>query len=79
MNCSVRDVTEGAEYEFRVAAINESGSGDLSPPSAMVCAKNPNSKLLDVHDLNLRPSVIWVLTLWWLCCKLNLRFVVFPH
>uniref|UniRef100_A0A3P8WG85 Immunoglobulin-like and fibronectin type III domain-containing protein 1 n=1 Tax=Cynoglossus semilaevis TaxID=244447 RepID=A0A3P8WG85_CYNSE len=44
VNCSVRDVTEGAEYEFRVAAINESGSGDLSPPSAMVCAKNPNMR-----------------------------------
>ncbi|XP_060925114.1 immunoglobulin-like and fibronectin type III domain-containing protein 1 [Limanda limanda] len=41
---AVKDVTEGAEYEFRVAAINESGSGDLSPPSAMVCAKNPNMR-----------------------------------
>ncbi|KAG7493662.1 Immunoglobulin-like and fibronectin type III domain-containing 1 [Solea senegalensis] len=43
-NCAVKDITEGAEYEFRVAAINESGSGDLSPPSAMVCAKNPNMR-----------------------------------
>uniref|UniRef100_UPI0037E9BFB1 immunoglobulin-like and fibronectin type III domain-containing protein 1 n=1 Tax=Semicossyphus pulcher TaxID=241346 RepID=UPI0037E9BFB1 len=41
---AVKDVTEGAEYEFRVSAINESGSGDLSPPSAMVCAKNPNMR-----------------------------------
>lgn len=41
---AVKEVTEGAEYEFRVSAINESGSGDPSPPSAMVCAKNPNSK-----------------------------------
>lgn len=41
---AVKDVTEGAEYEFRVSAINESGAGDPSPPSAMVCAKNPNSK-----------------------------------
>ncbi|XP_069389298.1 immunoglobulin-like and fibronectin type III domain-containing protein 1 isoform X2 [Paralichthys olivaceus] len=41
---AVKDVMEGAEYEFRVAAINESGSGDLSPPSAMVCAKNPNMR-----------------------------------
>lgn len=41
---AVKEVTEGAEYEFRVSAINESGSGDPSPPSSMVCAKNPNSK-----------------------------------
>lgn len=43
---AVKDVTEGTEYEFRVSAINESGSGDPSPPSEMVCAKNPNSKWL---------------------------------
>lgn len=41
---AVKDITEGTEYEFRVSAINESGSGDPSPPSEMVCAKNPNSK-----------------------------------
>ncbi|XP_059184837.1 immunoglobulin-like and fibronectin type III domain-containing protein 1 [Centropristis striata] len=41
---AVKDVTEGAEYEFRVSAINESGPGDPSPPSAMVCAKNPNMR-----------------------------------
>lgn len=46
VNYAVKEVTEGAEYEFRVSAINESGSGDLSPPSSMVCAKNPNSKCL---------------------------------
>lgn len=45
MKYAVKDITEGAEYEFRVSAINESGLGDPSTPSAMVCAKNPNSKL----------------------------------
>ncbi|KAE8298274.1 Immunoglobulin-like and fibronectin type III domain-containing protein 1 [Larimichthys crocea] len=44
VNYAVKDVTEGTEYEFRVSAINESGPGDLSPPSAMVCAKNPNMR-----------------------------------
>ncbi|XP_010774280.1 immunoglobulin-like and fibronectin type III domain-containing protein 1 isoform X2 [Notothenia coriiceps] len=44
VNYAVKDVTEGAEYEFRVAAINESGAGDPSPPSEMVCAKNPNMR-----------------------------------
>ncbi|XP_023271938.1 immunoglobulin-like and fibronectin type III domain-containing protein 1 isoform X2 [Seriola lalandi dorsalis] len=41
---AVKDITEGTDYEFRVSAINESGSGDPSPPSAMVCAKNPNMR-----------------------------------
>ncbi|XP_044204739.1 immunoglobulin-like and fibronectin type III domain-containing protein 1 isoform X19 [Thunnus albacares] len=44
VNYAVKDVTEGAEYEFRVSAINESGAGDASPPSAMACAKNPNMR-----------------------------------
>lgn len=54
---AVKEVTEGAEYEFRVSAINESGAGDLSPPSAMVCAKNPNSKY-SLHSLHLCKSMI---------------------
>uniref|UniRef100_A0A3B3Z8B1 Uncharacterized protein n=1 Tax=Periophthalmus magnuspinnatus TaxID=409849 RepID=A0A3B3Z8B1_9GOBI len=41
---AVKDVTEGSEYQFRVSAINESGAGDPSPPSEMVCAKNPNMR-----------------------------------
>ncbi|XP_062853223.1 immunoglobulin-like and fibronectin type III domain-containing protein 1 [Trichomycterus rosablanca] len=41
---SVKDVSEGSEYEFRVSAINASGAGEPSDPSVMVCAKNPNMK-----------------------------------
>uniref|UniRef100_A0A3Q3WI37 Uncharacterized protein n=1 Tax=Mola mola TaxID=94237 RepID=A0A3Q3WI37_MOLML len=44
VNYAVKEITEGTEYEFRVLAINNSGSGDPSPPSAMVCAKNPNMR-----------------------------------
>uniref|UniRef100_A0A8C6SZ78 Immunoglobulin-like and fibronectin type III domain-containing protein 1 n=1 Tax=Neogobius melanostomus TaxID=47308 RepID=A0A8C6SZ78_9GOBI len=44
IKCAVKDVTEGSEYQFRVSAINESGAGDPSPPSEMVCAKNPNMR-----------------------------------
>ncbi|XP_030634072.1 immunoglobulin-like and fibronectin type III domain-containing protein 1 [Chanos chanos] len=41
---AVRDVTEGSEYEFRVSAINVSGAGEPSKPSALICAKNPNMR-----------------------------------
>lgn len=41
---AVKDVSEGSEYEFRVSAINMSGPGEPSTPSAMVCAKNPNTR-----------------------------------
>lgn len=58
VNYAVKDVTEGAEYEFRVLAINESGAGDPSPPSAIVCAKNPNSKLFISTSVNIK-ILIW--------------------
>ncbi|XP_060723245.1 immunoglobulin-like and fibronectin type III domain-containing protein 1 [Tachysurus vachellii] len=41
---SVKKVSEGSEYEFRVSAIIESGGGEPSQPSRMVCAKNPTMK-----------------------------------
>ncbi|XP_010866615.2 immunoglobulin-like and fibronectin type III domain-containing protein 1 isoform X2 [Esox lucius] len=41
---AVKDVVEGAEYEFRISAICISGAGEFSPPSVMVCVKNPNKK-----------------------------------
>ncbi|KAM3877762.1 immunoglobulin-like and fibronectin type III domain-containing protein 1 [Diretmus argenteus] len=43
-NYAVKDISEGSEYQFRVSAINKSGAGDASPPSEMVCAKNPNMR-----------------------------------
>ncbi|XP_041944622.1 immunoglobulin-like and fibronectin type III domain-containing protein 1 isoform X1 [Alosa sapidissima] len=41
---AVKDVSEGSEYEFRVAAINVSGAGDPSPPSQVVAARNPKMR-----------------------------------
>ena len=44
-NFAVKDVVEGMEYEFRVSAINISGSGEPSSPSEFVIARDPKSKL----------------------------------
>lgn len=45
-NYTVKDVFEGAAYEFRVSAINLSGTGDPSIPCDTVIARDPLSKML---------------------------------
>lgn len=40
----MKDVFEGAAYEFRVSAINLSGAGDPSIPCDKVIARDPKSK-----------------------------------
>lgn len=42
----MKDVFEGAAYEFRVSAINLSGAGDPSIPCDTVIARDPMSKPL---------------------------------
>ncbi len=41
---AVKDVFEGAAYQFRVSAINLSGAGDPSIPCDTVIARDPMSK-----------------------------------
>ena len=41
---NVSDLVEGNEYEFRVAAENQAGIGQFSPPSQPFTAKNPFEK-----------------------------------
>lgn len=42
---AVTDIMEGAEYEFRVIAINTCGPGEPSGPSDFAFARNPQSKI----------------------------------
>lgn len=41
---TVIDVVEGLQYEFRVAAVNVSGTGEPSVPSDFAFARDPMSK-----------------------------------
>ena len=37
-------MNEGQEYEFRVAAVNDSGAGEFGTPSEFVFARDPKSR-----------------------------------
>lgn len=41
---TVRDVTEGDEYEFRVIAVNDAGAGNPSDSTGIVVPRDPYSK-----------------------------------
>lgn len=47
---AVKDVFEGAAYEFRVSAINLSGAGDPSIPCDTVIARDPMSKPVTLNS-----------------------------
>uniref|UniRef100_A0AAY4BQA8 Immunoglobulin like and fibronectin type III domain containing 1, tandem duplicate 2 n=1 Tax=Denticeps clupeoides TaxID=299321 RepID=A0AAY4BQA8_9TELE len=61
----VKDVFEGAEYEFRVVAINVSGAGEPSLPSDFVFARDPKKPPGKVTDLKLTGSSYNTLCLAW--------------
>ncbi|XP_028854892.1 immunoglobulin-like and fibronectin type III domain-containing protein 1 [Denticeps clupeoides] len=62
---AVKDVFEGAEYEFRVVAINVSGAGEPSLPSDFVFARDPKKPPGKVTDLKLTGSSYNTLCLAW--------------
>nr|XP_057910933.1 immunoglobulin-like and fibronectin type III domain-containing protein 1 isoform X1 [Doryrhamphus excisus] len=61
----VKDVFEGAAYEFRVSAINLSGSGDPSIPCDTVFAREPMKAPGKVTDLKVTSSDYTTLSLAW--------------
>ncbi|XP_055077636.1 immunoglobulin-like and fibronectin type III domain-containing protein 1 [Periophthalmus magnuspinnatus] len=63
--CPVKDVIEGMEYEFRVAAINNSGAGEFSVPSEFVFARDPKKPPGKVLDFKVTDSTYTTLSLSW--------------
>ncbi|KAG8131962.1 hypothetical protein E2320_009852 [Naja naja] len=49
---TVNDLKEGLQYEFRVAAINNSGVGEASAPSEAIYARDPMSPVKDLKVVN---------------------------
>ncbi|XP_062853501.1 immunoglobulin-like and fibronectin type III domain-containing protein 1 [Trichomycterus rosablanca] len=62
----VKDIVEGIEYEFRVAAINFSGAGEPSSPSEFVIARDPKKSPGKVIDLKVSDSTYSSLSLSWI-------------
>ncbi|XP_075881054.1 immunoglobulin-like and fibronectin type III domain-containing protein 1 isoform X2 [Nelusetta ayraudi] len=62
---AVKDVFEGAAYEFRVSAINLSGGGDPSIPCDTVIARDPMKPPGKVSDLMLTSSTYTTFALSW--------------
>ncbi|XP_007546996.1 immunoglobulin-like and fibronectin type III domain-containing protein 1 [Poecilia formosa] len=62
---AVKDVFEGAEYRFRVSAINLSGAGEPSIPCEAVIARNPKKPPGKVIDLKITSSSYTTFSLAW--------------
>ncbi|XP_034023411.1 immunoglobulin-like and fibronectin type III domain-containing protein 1 [Thalassophryne amazonica] len=62
---AVKDVFEGAAYEFRVSAVNLSGAGDPSIPCDTVIARDPMKPPGKVTDLKLISSNYTTFSLAW--------------
>ncbi|KAK2915362.1 hypothetical protein Q8A73_005956 [Channa argus] len=62
---AVKDVFEGAAYEFRVSAVNLSGAGDPSLSCDIIIARDPMKPPGKVTDLKLTSSNYTTFTLAW--------------
>ncbi|XP_029994766.1 immunoglobulin-like and fibronectin type III domain-containing protein 1 isoform X2 [Sphaeramia orbicularis] len=63
--CAVKDVVAGMEYEFRVTAINLSGTGEFSAPSEYVFARDPKNPPGKVIGLKVTETSYTHLSLTW--------------
>uniref|UniRef100_A0A8C4RN30 Immunoglobulin-like and fibronectin type III domain-containing protein 1 n=1 Tax=Erpetoichthys calabaricus TaxID=27687 RepID=A0A8C4RN30_ERPCA len=63
--CVITDIVEGSQYEFQVAAVNESGMGEFSVPSNFVIAQDPMRPPSKVKDLKVTGSSYSSLSLSW--------------
>ncbi|MGH0176088.1 UNVERIFIED_CONTAM: hypothetical protein FKN15_072154 [Acipenser sinensis] len=62
---TVIDVVEGLQYEFRVAAVNVSGTGEPSVPSDFAFARDPMKPPGTVKDFKVTDSTYSTLSLSW--------------
>ncbi|XP_041084630.1 immunoglobulin-like and fibronectin type III domain-containing protein 1 [Polyodon spathula] len=62
---TVTDVVEGMQYEFRVAAVNVSGTGEPSVPSDFAFARDPMKPPGMVNDFKVTDSTYTTLSLSW--------------
>ncbi|KAM4860797.1 immunoglobulin-like and fibronectin type III domain-containing protein 1 [Thomomys bottae] len=63
--CTVTDLRQGCQYEFRVAAVAPSGPGEPGPPSDAVFARDPMRPPGPVRDLQVTDTSNSSITLSW--------------
>ncbi|KAM4813386.1 immunoglobulin-like and fibronectin type III domain-containing protein 1 [Urocitellus parryii] len=63
--CTVEDVRQGCQYEFRVTAVAPSGLGEPGPPSDAVLARDPMRPPGPVRDLQVTDTSHTSITLSW--------------
>ncbi|ETE73272.1 Immunoglobulin-like and fibronectin type III domain-containing protein 1, partial [Ophiophagus hannah] len=63
---TVNDLKEGLQYEFRVAAINNSGVGEASAPSEAIYARDPMKSPGPVKDLKVVNTDYCSISLSWM-------------
>nr|XP_027801407.1 immunoglobulin-like and fibronectin type III domain-containing protein 1 [Marmota flaviventris] len=63
--CTVEDVRQGCQYEFRVTAVAPSGLGEPGPPSDAVFARDPMRPPGPVRDLQVTDTSHTSITLSW--------------
>ncbi|XP_023422858.1 immunoglobulin-like and fibronectin type III domain-containing protein 1 [Cavia porcellus] len=64
--CTITDVRQGCQYQFRVTAVAPSGPGEPGPPSDAVFARDPMRSPGPVQDLRVTDTSNTSITLSWM-------------